>query len=491
MSESLRILHAAAECFPLAKTGGLGDVARALPSALMKMGCDVRVAMPAYRGVQAALGATETVAQLRVNAVDFTVRCGALADGLPVYLFDAPALFDRPGTPYADAQQQPFADSAFRFGTFSAALALFVQQGAAGFTPDIVHLHDWQTALAAAWLAEWPQRPRLVFTIHNLAYQGQFGREAFDALQLPAHWWKPAALEFWGGFSCMKGGINFADAITTVSPGYAREIRTPAYGCGLDGLLETQAGKLRGILNGIDDAVWDPARDPHLAHCYDLRTVEAGKRANRLALAQSLGFSPADSALPLVVFIGRLADQKGADLLLAAREAIQQMPLQLVVLASGDPALEASLRGWALQSHGKVVACIAHDEVLAHQLTAAADLLLMPSRFEPCGLNQLYALRYGTIPLVRRTGGLADTVIDTTPQTLADGRANGVSFENADVGGVCWALQRGIELFGNPGTRAALRRNGMARDSGWGASAREYLALYQQLLPTRTGGPPL
>jgi len=482
MNEPLRILHAASECFPLAKTGGLGDVAAALPQAQRGLGVDARVALPAYRGVSAKLGATETVASLKVNGIDFTVRRGALADGLPVYLFDAPALFDRPGTPYADEHQQPFADSAFRFGSFSAALAQFVQQGAADFAPEVVHLHDWQTALAAPWLASAPQRPRLVFTIHNLAYQGQFGRDAFDALRLPAHWWSADALEFWGGFSCMKGGLNSADAITTVSPTYAREIRTPAFGCGLEGLLEQRAHKLHGILNGIDDTVWNPSVDAHLARRYDAHSVEDGKQANRHALLAALGLNPAGAALPLVVFIGRLADQKGADLLLAAVDTIQTLPLQLVVLASGDPALEAALRDWALRSQGQVAACITHDEALAHRLTAAADLLLMPSRFEPCGLNQLYALRYGTIPLVRRTGGLADTVFDATPLTLADGSANGVSFENADVGGVIWALQRGLALWSDPTTRAALRRNGMARDSSWGAAARQYLALYRQLL---------
>jgi len=484
MSETLRILHAAAECFPLAKTGGLGDVVSALPAALRGLHADARVALPAYRGVQATLGATQVLTQLHIHGVTFTVRRGALANGLPVYLFDAPALFDRPGTPYADEHQQPFADNALRFGAFSAALAAFVQQGAVGFAPEVVHLHDWQVALAAPWLAAAASRPRLVFTIHNLAYQGQFGREAFDALQLPAAWFTPAALEFWGGLSCMKGGLNFADVITTVSPTYAREICTPAFGCGLEGLLQQRAGQLVGILNGIDDAVWNPAHDAQLTTPYDASSVEEGKRANRLALSQRLGIAM-DESVPLAVFIGRLADQKGADLLLAARDAIQRLPMQLVVLASGDPALEVALRDWALGSSGQVTACITHDEALAHQLTAAADLLLMPSRFEPCGLNQLYALRYGTIPLVRRTGGLADTVVDATPQTLADGSATGVHFEHADVGGLCWALGRGIELYRDPVTRTALRQRGMAQDFGWAASARQYRGLYERLLARR------
>jgi len=479
MSSPHRILHAASECFPLAKTGGLGDVVNALPVAQRALGHDARVALPAYRGVAMKLGGSTEVARFPVLGLEFTVRRGALADGLPVYLFDCPPLFDRPGTPYADERQQAFSDSAFRFGAFSAALATFVRQGADGLAPGIVHLHDWQTALAAPWFAEQPNRPRLVFTIHNLAYQGRFGRDAFEALQLPAHWWSPAGVEYYGDLCAMKGGLLFADAITTVSPTYAREILTPAFGCGLDGLLREQAHKLTGIVNGIDDAVWNPSTDSHLAARYSAPDAESGKRANRAALG--LGLAEPAPDVPLAVFIGRLAEQKGADLLLAAREAIRALPMQLVVLASGDPLLEAALSEWALGSGGQVAACIKHDEALAHRLTAAADLLLMPSRFEPCGLNQLYALRYGAMPLVRRTGGLADTVVDTTDATLAEGRANGVSFETADVGGITWALERGIALWRDAGIRKALRRHGMARDSAWAASAREYLALYARL----------
>jgi starch synthase len=489
MTSDLRVLHAAAECFPLAKTGGLGDVAAALPAALRALGCDARVAMPAYRGVAQSLGRVEPLSSHEINGIRYTVLRGALADGLPVYLFDAPPLFDRAGGPYADEAQQPYADNALRFGTFSAALAAFVAQGAAGFDPQVLHLHDWQTALAAPWLAAAPQRPALVFTIHNLAYQGQFGREAFETLGLPSSWWSPEALEFWGGFSCMKGGLNYADLITTVSPTYAREIQTPAFGCGLDGLLTARSDQLVGILNGIDTTVWNPATDPHLVRHYDSRTVTAGKQANRVAVANTLALaSPAHGqTLPLVVFIGRLADQKGADLLLAAQDALMQMPLQLAVLASGDTKLEAAFSDWAGRAPaGRLAIRLAHDEALAHQLTAAADLLVMPSRFEPCGLNQMYAQRYGTIPVVHRTGGLADTVVDAGAGSSAEPGGSGVLFDHADVGGLLWGLRRGLELCSDRRRCQRLRRQGMARDFSWSASAQQYQESYTRLLRSRS-----
>lgn len=484
MSGTYRVLHAASECYPLAKTGGLGDVVAALPAALRRSGCDARIALPAYRGLHARIGHSEVVARFAVNGVGFTVLKGQLPDGVPLYLFDAPALFDRPGTPYQDAAQRDFADNAFRFGCFSAALAGFVQQGAAGFAPELVHLHDWQTGLAATSLAEAPQRPGIVFTIHNLAYQGQFGRAAFDALQLPARWWTPERLEFWGTMSCMKGGLMSADAITTVSPRYAKEILTPAFGCGLEGVLQSRAATLSGIVNGIDTEVWNPSRDGYLSTRYTARTVKSGKRANRLHLSQQLGLDEQAIARdqPLLVFIGRLAHQKGADLLLQAGPDLLTLPLQIAVLASGDLALESGLRAWAAHAPtGKVVLRLAHSEALAHQLTAAADFVLMPSRFEPCGLNQLYAQAYGAIPIVHRTGGLADTVVDATDSTLADGSATGVHFEHADAAGLLWGVQRGCKLFADAAIRKNLQKAGMRRDSSWAASAQEYLQVYSRI----------
>ncbi len=481
----MKILHAAAECFPLAKTGGLGDVLGALPFAQRKLGADARVILPAYRGVQQKLGPTTILGTLQLRGTTCNVLGGELVSGnqgLPVLLVDIPALFDRPGNPYEDLSGHPFEDNAWRFGCFGEAVAQ-IASGALGiFKPDVVNLHDWQSALAAPRLSTQTPRPRIVFTIHNLAYQGQFGRREFDALGLPAAWWQPDFLEFWGGFSFMKGGLNFSDAITTVSPTYAEEIQTAAFGCALDGVLRQRAGILHGIANGIDQQLWNPATDKLLPFNYDDASVTAGKRANKEALQQALALE-VDADIPLVAFIGRLAEQKGADLILNAREALLALPAQYAILAAGDAQLQNAFRSLAYNApEGRIAVHIAHDESLAHRLTAAADLLLMPSRFEPCGLNQMYAQRYGTLPVVHRTGGLADTVVDTTAATLADGSATGVLFNDADVGGVTYGVRRGLELLADPTITAQLRVTGMRRDFAWTRSAQRYLDLYGELI---------
>ncbi|MDB5985569.1 MAG: glycogen/starch synthase, ADP-glucose type [Nevskia sp.] len=484
----MKILHAAAECFPLAKTGGLGDVLGALPFAQRNLGADARVMLPAYRGVRQKLGSTRRLGELQLRGQRCEIFAGELPsiDGgtaarLPVLLFDCPALFDRDGGPYEDANGRAFADNAWRFGCFGEAVAQIASGAVAGFEADVVNLHDWQAALAAPRLSAQATRPRIVFTIHNLAYQGQFGRREFDALGLPLAWWQPDFLEFWGGFSFMKAGLNFSDAISTVSPTYAREIQTPAFGQGLDGVLRARAAILHGIANGIDQTLWNPATDPLIDQNYTLADVDAGKRANKQALLQELALD-ADER-PLVAFIGRLAEQKGADLILAAREQLLALPAQYVVLAAGDPQLQNAFRSLAYNApEGRIAVHIAHDERFAHRLTAAADLLLMPSRFEPCGLNQMYAQRYGTLPLVHNTGGLADTVVDATAATLADGSATGVQFRDADVGGVVYGVRRGLELLADVGSADRLRKTGMRRDFSWTRSAQRYLELYQSLI---------
>jgi starch synthase len=476
----LRVLHAASECFPLAKTGGLGDVVGALPAALRTLGIDARVALPAYPGLRDRLAPVDRVARFRAGGVDFEILRGDL-NGLPVYLFDAPDLFDREGGFYEDSNRQPWADNAARFGAFGLAVAQFAMRGVDHFPPGVVHLHDWQAALAAPALTQISPRPRLAFTIHNLAYQGVFDARDFNTLQLPGAWWNTEGVEYWGQFSFMKAGLNFADAITTVSPTYAREITTPAFGCGLEGVLLRQIGKLSGIVNGIDASIWNPALDPLLTSNYSPTTVDAGKRANKIALQTEWDLATGD--FPLIAFVGRLADQKGADLLLAAGDALlAETEAQIAVLASGDPALQKAFTDWAAAHAGRVAVRIAHSEALAHRLTAAADLQVMPSRFEPCGLNQMYAQRYGTIPVVHRTGGLADTVVDSTTASLADASATGVHFADADVGGVAWGLRRGLELLADRSIRSQLQATGMARDFSWPASAQQYLALYEALI---------
>jgi starch synthase len=479
-----RVLHAAAECFPLAKTGGLGDVIGALSLAQRRQGLDARVALPAYRGLAGRLQGTCEVTAFRVQGFTFSVLLGRLGGdaGLPVYLLACAELFDRGGDPYRDEQGREFDDNILRFGCFAEAVARLAGSAEAGFLPQLVHLHDWQAAAAAAWLKEpGGARPATVYTIHNLAYQGTFDQALFERLGLPRHWWSPQGLEAWGQGSFMKAGIQFADRITTVSPGYAREIRTAEYGCGLDGSLRAREAQLGGIVNGIDTAVWDPRIDPALYSNYGSDDAGPGKAVNKSALQEELGLDRSEA--PLLVFIGRLAQQKGADLILDAHEELLKLPAQYVLLAAGEAGLEQRCRAFAAAAPaGRVQVRIAHDEHLAHRLTAAADLLLMPSRYEPCGLNQMYAQRYGTVPVVRATGGLADTVVDATAATLADGSASGVHFRDADAGGVLYGVRHALELIADADIRQRMRRAGMERDFSWQRSAAEYLGLYRSLL---------
>jgi starch synthase len=388
-------------------------------------------------------------------------------------LLDAPSLFDRDGGPYVDASGQPYADNALRFASFCEAVAQ-IALGAAGtaLAADIVHLNDWHTGLVPAFLAQCSPRPRTVLTIHNLAYQGIYDRAQFTALGLPESLWHPGAAEFHGDFSFLKAGLQLADALTTVSPTYAREIQTPEFGERLDGVLRERAAVLSGILNGIDEAVWNPATDPLIAQRYDATSVAQGKLANKRALQRELGLLASDA--PLLAFIGRLAHQKGADALLAAHTELDTLPLQVVILASGDRSLEHGFGEWAASAPGRFAVSTAHDERLAHQIEAGADMLIMPSRFEPCGLNQMYSQRYGTIPLVRRVGGLADSVAD-----IGAANATGICFEHTDAGGVAYAVRTALDCFGRPDDWRRLQATGMARDWSWTRSAATYLGIYR------------
>ena len=478
----MRVLHATAEYQGLAKTGGLADMVAALSIALVANAADVRVCVPAYAGTRKQLLRPVIIATFSLRGYRIAVIEGRLAPNAPlIWLIDCPALFERGSDPYRNSAGIEFADNALRFGIFSEAVAKLAQ-GAANWSPDIVHLHDWHCALAAAWLSlppSQPKRPRIIFTIHNLAHQGLYDRAAFDQLGLPEAWWDLESLEFYGDFSFMKAGLVYSDAITTVSPTYAREIQTPEYGCKLDGLLRARADVLHGIVNGIDDAIWNPETDVLIPAPYQVQSAAAGKAKNKRALQALLGLP--QSTQPLVIFIGRLADQKGADLILAARDEILNLPLQFVMLASGEAALEQGCRAWAAAAPERVAVQLKVDEHLAHSLTAAADLQLMPSRFEPCGLNQMYAQRYGAIPIVRNTGGLADTVVDANAETLRNNTATGVKFEHADTGGVLYGLRRGLELIADNSIKTALRQQCMTRDFSWRISAAQYIALYASL----------
>jgi starch synthase len=486
----MHVVMIAPEVVPFSKTGGLGDVLGSLPRALGRAGAHVAVIAPLYRctwDCGQPLRATSTVVsvpigQRRVFARLFVSQLPR--SGVPVYLLDCPDYYDRPGL-YGE-QGKDYRDNAERF-IFLARASLEAAR-ALDLRPDILHVHDWQAALVPVYVKEL-YRPRgagfertaTVLTIHNLAYQGHFWH--WDMLLTGLDWklfnWRQ--LEFQGHLNFLKAGIVYADFVTTVSKTYAQEIQTPELGCGLDGVLRWKRASLRGIVNGVDYEVWDPRTDPYLPAHYDLETFAEGKRACKLALQAELGLEQRLDR-PLVAQIGRLDPQKGWDLVQKIVGPLLERGVQWVVLGTGRPELEQWLRDLASRRAGQVAAVLSFDDPLAHRIEAGADLFLMPSRYEPCGLNQLYSLRYGTVPVVRATGGLADTVVDATPETLAAGTATGFVFTDYRPEAFLGAVERALELWKQPVIWQALVRNGMRQDWSWDRSAREYLALYDKLL---------
>ncbi len=478
---SYKILFASSEAYPLIKTGGLGDVSGSLPLALRELRQDVRLVLPAYQEVLRQKGKIRTVAQLTLPPGRVRILERLLPGSrLKVWLVDCPPFFDRPGNPYQGPNGLPWPDNAERFSLFCHAVcALALDQAGLDWRPDLVHCNDWQTGLVPALLSRHPERPATLFTIHNLAYQGLFPEETFAALNLPWAFWSPQALEFYGQVSFIKGGLVFADRINTVSPTYAQEIQTPGFGCGLEGLLHHRREQLSGILNGIDKS-WNPTRDPALPRNYSSRNLSA-KQDNKRALLQEVGL-PSRKGLPLLAFIGRLVEQKGIDLLLEILPRLKELPAQVLFLGSGEKRYEDALQRLARRYPSWIAARIGFDEPLAHRIEGGADIFLMPSRFEPCGLNQMYSLHYGTPPVVHRVGGLADTVVDTTPATLRDGTATGVVFDRPDSATLMEAIKRALLLYEQRESWHALQRHGMRQDFSWRRSARSYLALYRQTL---------
>ncbi|MGH8502505.1 MAG: glycogen synthase GlgA [Gammaproteobacteria bacterium] len=478
----MKILFAGSEVYPLIKTGGLADVAASLAAALNALGHDVKIMLPAYRDVLAAVDDAETIASLRLMDQAITLRRTRLAD-TEVWLVDAEP-FNRAGNPYLAEGGKPWRDNAARFALFCRAVAA-AAMGTAGleWRPDLLHCHDWQSGLVPALLASEARRPAIVYTIHNLSYQGLFPQETFFELKLPESLWSPEALEFYGQLSFMKGGLIFSDRITAVSPGYAREIQTPEFGCGLDGLLRSRAAMLSGIVNGIDTDAWNPAVDPYLARPYDIDSFD-NKQANKQALERAFGLPPRPDAL-LIGMIGRLVEQKGIDLLLDGLPALVKLPARVVLLGTGQPEYERALHDWQRRHPQTIGVRIGYDEALAHRIEAGADVFLMPSRFEPCGLNQMYSQRYGTVPIVRRTGGLQDTVTDTNPESLAAGTATGFVFDEATGAALLAAVNSALALYATPHRWRALAANGMRRDFSWRRSAADYLSVYDQALRDR------
>lgn len=480
----MNVLFASSEAHPLIKTGGLADVSGALPKALRDLKQDVRLILPAYQELLARIPAPREVARLTLPGGADPVRIleTVLPDSrVPVYLVEAARCFDRPGNPYTGPDGRDWPDNAQRFARFCRAIVEIAQDRAGlGWHADLVHCNDWQTGLAPALLSLEDPRPATVFTVHNLAYQGLFDRAAFQELDLPYAWWSMHALEFHDRFSFIKGGLVFADWLTTVSPTYAREIRTAEYGCGLEGLLSHRADRLSGILNGADYTQWDPAGDALLDAHFNRHALQ-GKATNKQALQRQFGL-PAEPRLPLFAHIGRLVAQKGIDLLLDMLPELMQRPLQLVILGSGQADLETALRRAQSQFPDRLGLRIGYDEALAHRIEAGADAFLMPSRFEPCGLNQIYSLRYGTLPIVRRTGGLADTVTDVRAATLDNGSATGFVFEEARPQALLATIDRALGLYRDKAAWTSVVKNAMAQDFSWTRSAQQYLALYGDLI---------
>ncbi|MGM0595060.1 MAG: glycogen synthase GlgA [Pseudomonadota bacterium] len=477
-----RILFATSEAAPLIKTGGLADISASLPAALKRARQAVRLVLPAYPQALQRLGKSRAVAQLEIDHHPVTLYEGRMPDsGVIVWLVDSPAHFQRDGGPYSDSEGNDWPDNAERFALFSRTVAAIAMDRAGlKWQPEVVHCNDWQTGLVPALLHFEAQRPATLFSIHNLAYQGRFPYETFQRLRLPEALWDFTGLEFYGGMSMIKGGLAYADRLTTVSPTYAEEITTPALGNGLDGLLRHRRERLTGILNGVDYQSWDPAHDPLIDTPYSASAPE-GKAQNKAALQRRLGL-PQQPQTPLLGLVSRFVEQKGIDLVVAAADALLEQPLQLVMLGSGDKQLEQQVRELARRYPQQVAVEIGYDEALSHQIEAGADLFLMPSRFEPCGLNQLYSLRYGTLPVVRRTGGLADTVVHTTPQSLADGSATGFSFDHASTDGLLGAVAEALACYHNDDCRQRVMQNAMQCDFSWRASAREYLNVYRQAM---------
>ncbi len=484
-SSPQKILFVASEAQPLIKTGGLADVAGSLPPALGASGLDVRLIIPAYpQAVDRAIP-LKTLAEFRISGVPEPVRIlEQKIDGkLHVYLIDAPSMFSRPGNPYAEASGRPWGDNAQRFALFCRAVVrIAMDQAGLGWRPDVVHCNDWQTGLIPALLAQEWDRPTTIFTIHNLSYQGLFDLSTFVQLQLPEPLWSPEGLEFHNMLSFIKGGLVFADWLTTVSPTYAEEIRTAEFGYGLEGLLDHRADRLTGVLNGIDYQIWNPSTDVHIDQPYDAETFDK-KQVNKLSLQKELGLTLDKDAI-LFGNIGRMVEQKGIDLIIEVLpEMMQHEKVQIVILGSGEPELEQALLETAEKYPGRAVAKIGYDEHLAHRIEAGSDCFLMPSRFEPCGLNQLFSLRYGTVPIVNRTGGLADTVTDLNPASMLAETATGFVFDEPDAAALLEAVYRAIEFYQRPGMWwEKLATSGMKQDFSWDSSAAHYLDIYRMAI---------
>jgi len=483
MGSLLTVLSVTSEIYPLIKTGGLADVAGALPAALAAEGVAMTTLVPGYPGVCATLGAAQTIASFEVLFGGPAKLLHGTAKGLDLFVLDAPHLYTRVGNPYVGPDGRDWPDNASRFAALSQVAAEIARGLLPGYLPDVVHAHDWQAALTSAYLGFGEGgHAASVLTVHNLAFQGWFPHAVFASLGLPDRAFSLDGVEYFGGVGFLKAGLQLADAITTVSPTYAEEICTDKGGMGLDGLLRYRRGVLSGIVNGIDTTVWDPASDGALAARFDSGSL-AGRLANKRAVEIRLGLAPGDG--PLLAVITRLTDQKGMDVLAETLPDLVGIGARLALLGSGDAVIESSFRAATGRFKGKVGAVIGYDETLAHLLQAGCDAIIVPSRFEPCGLTQLCALRYGCVPVVSRVGGLADTVIDANDAAIAAGVATGVMFPTVDRMTLATTLDRTAQLYADAKTWHALQIRGMGTDVSWKRSAAQYANIYRRLAKAR------
>ncbi|PHQ16916.1 glycogen synthase GlgA [Marinobacter profundi] len=477
-----RVLFATSEVFPLVKTGGLADVSASLPDALCRSGIDVKILLPGYPAAMAAVrdGDGERIARFSAGFHRVELWQTRLpGTAVPLWLVDCPEMFDRPGSPYQDSEGADWWDNAHRYHLFArVACMIALGEAGVGWLPELIHCNDWQTGLIPVLLDPIPNRPATVFTIHNLSYQGLFSHETFRALGLPDHLWRFDRLEFYDQLSFIKGGLGFADQLTTVSPSYAREIQSPAFGYSLDGLLRFRQNVLTGVLNGIDTRHWNPASDEHIPARYSQGDL-ANKGSCRKWLKKELGLEATDGQ-PLLGFIGRLVEQKGIDLLLQVLPTALAQGMQAVILGSGQHSYEQELLALAARFPGRIAVTLGYDEGLAHRITAGADIFVMPSRFEPCGLNQMYSLCYGTVPVVHRVGGLQDTVFD--PRDVDPEEANGFCFDAPSPEGLAQAIQRAATLFRDRRAWRKLQDHGMAADYSWQQRAQTYEGIYRTAL---------
>lgn len=476
----MRVLHVCSELFPLLKTGGLADVAGALPAAQIEAGLDVRVILPAFPDLKKGVANLQTVCELDTFAGHMALLYGYF-NGVGIYLIDVPELYERAGSPYHDPALYAYADNYLRF----ALLGWVGCEMACGldpyWRPEVVHAHDWHAGLTCAYLAARHRPAKSVFTVHNLAFQGLFHARHMADIQLPGDFFQVYGLEFYGQISYLKAGLYYADHVTTVSPTYAHEITLPEFGYGMEGLLRTreEEGRLSGILNGVDDAIWSPAHDALLSHSYARETL-VNKAHNKRQLQISMGLT-VDEKIPVFAIVSRLTHQKGLDVVLEAVPELLDNGAQLVVLGAGDADLQEGFLAAAAEYPGQVGVQIGYHEAFSHRIIGGADVIMVPSRFEPCGLTQLYGLKYGTLPLVRHTGGLADTVADCSLENLADGLATGFSFGDCNVGALSRAIRRVFVLWSRPTLWRYVQRQAMAMDFSWQVAAQAYRALYQRL----------